>query len=237
MGVDARTARSVDRAARQIRAIAADTATRPAGIDAVDAAVQISVFAGFADRLARRKNRADRDLILSTGRSARLADTSVVHDATLMVALDADENPGRGITVRLASAVDPSWVFDLCPRAVDMSDELSWSGRTESVVRVSRIALGSVVLEEDEQPAPPSDAASEILLANARSKGRTAWDTGERLTTSVRKLSLLGKHVPELGLSETDTDLFDRALASPASGGRSFPKSRKWTSRTSCFRS
>jgi ATP-dependent helicase HrpB len=212
MGVDARAARSVDKAARQVDAIAADRGTRPSGIEGVDEAVQVSVFAGFADRLARRKNRTDRDLILSTGRSARLADTSVVHDAALMVALDAEEVQGRGVTVRLASAVDPAWVFELCPGAVDMTDELVWNSRTEAVVRVSRIALGSVILEEDEEPAPPSDAASAILLATVRNKGPTAWDSGERLAFTLRKLSLLRKHMPELGIPEVDGNPLDSAL-------------------------
>jgi ATP-dependent helicase HrpB len=135
-----------------------------------------------------------------------------------MVALDVEEVPGRGVTVRLASAVNRDWVFELCPHAVDMTDELAWNAKAEAVVRVNRIALGSVVLEEDEEPAPPSEAASAILFANARSRGATSWDSGERLASSLRKLSLLAKHAPELGIPENDAGLFERTLDAACRG-------------------
>lgn len=218
MGVDARSARAADRASRQLSRIARDRAPEPDGTDPFDRAVMMSVLAGFPDRLARRKSRANRDLILSSGRTARLAETSVVHDATFVVALDAEEAPGRGIVVRLASAVEPEWVFELCPEAVEMTDELAWNAETESVVRASRIAVGSVVLEEEKTPAPPSEAASALLLAAARSKGRGAFDTQDRFSALERRLALLREHVPELGLPETDEKLFDRVLESACRG-------------------
>lgn len=218
MGIDARGARSVARAARQIAAIARDGADRPEGIDAIDRAVRIAVFAGFADRLARRKSRANRDLILSSGRSARLADTSVVHEATFIVALDAEEAHGRGVMVRLASAVEPEWVFELCPGALEMSDELEWNAETEAVVRVSRIALGSVVLEEDTKPAPASDAASSVLLAAARARGPSSWDAEGRSASAIRRLLLLKEHMPELGIPDLGDDPVERALSSACTG-------------------
>jgi ATP-dependent helicase HrpB len=215
MGVDGRSARAVDRAARQIAAIARDRGTPPADTDAFDRAVMTSVFAGFPDRLARRKSRSNRDLILASGRAARLADTSVVHEATLVVALDAEES-GRGVVVRLASAVEPAWVLELCPRSVDMTDELEWDA--EGVVCVSRIAVGSVVLEEEKAPASPSDAASKILLAAARSRGITAWDANERFESARRRLALLRDHVPELAIPETSSELLDRVLDAACDG-------------------
>jgi ATP-dependent helicase HrpB len=218
MGIDARGARSVDRSARQIAAVARDGGSRPDGVDAVDRAVQIAVFAGFPDRLARRKSRANRDVILSSGRSARLADTSVVHEATFMVALDAEQAHGREIVVRLASAIEPAWVFELCPDSVALSDELEWDAESEGVLQVSRIAIGSVVLEEDSKPAAPSDAASAVLLAAARARGSTSWDPEGRLTSASRRLALLREHVPELGLPDFGESAADRALEAASVG-------------------
>src|SRR5204862_2567534 len=101
---------------------------------------------------------------------------------------------------------------------VDMTDELDWNTKSESVVRVSRIAVGSVVLEEDERPAPASEAASALLLAAARSRGPTVWDPDGRLATTERRLSLLRAELPELGISEAPGGDFERVLEH-ASGG------------------
>ena len=60
-----------------------------------------------------------------------------------MIALDAEEVPGRGVVVRVASAVLPEWIFDLHPDLVDMTDELVWNTQSEQVDRVSRISSGS----------------------------------------------------------------------------------------------
>jgi len=97
-----------------------------------------------------------RSLVLWSGRAARLAESSVVHDAQLMVALDAEEGPG-GTIVRLASAALSDWLFELYPDMVEMSDQLVFNPTSELVERVSRIAAGSVVIDEERKPAPPSD--------------------------------------------------------------------------------
>jgi ATP-dependent helicase HrpB len=137
-GIDANAAKAVERAARQIASHAEDRGERPKDVAGVDRALQIALYTAFSDRLARRKNRNDRTLVLTTGKTAKLAETSVVDGEMLVVALDADDVPGRGAVVRLASGVEPSFVFDLRPDSVDMTDELGFNEQTEQVERTSR---------------------------------------------------------------------------------------------------
>ena len=56
------------------------------------------------------------------GGTTSLSEFSVVQDAELMVAVDAEERPGRGAVVRLASTVEAEWLLDLYPDALEEVD-------------------------------------------------------------------------------------------------------------------
>lgn len=216
-GIDAHAAKAVERAAKQIASHAEDRGDRPNDVAGVDRAIQIALFTAFSDRLARRKNRSDRTLVLTTGRTAKLAETSVVDGEMLVVALDADDVPGRGAVVRLASGVEPSFVFDLRPNSVDMTDELAFNEQTGQVERTSRIAVGSVVLEEERSPAPASAAASTILLEALRSRA-ASFDTDGRVTSLKNRLALLQRHLPEEALPDVSEALVQRTLEALCEG-------------------
>jgi ATP-dependent helicase HrpB len=211
MGLDVRSVQAVDRTYRQLSRAARDDGDRPEGIEARDTALQIALVAGFPDRLARRRSRTDRGLVLWSGRAARLAESSVVHDAPLMVALDAEEIQG-GTIVRLASAALSDWLFDLYPDMIDLSDELVWNPTSEMVERVSRISAGSVVIEEERKPAPPSPEASALLLTALRSRTPPWYEADERARTLLLRLDLVRRELPEARIPEVGTAVVEGAL-------------------------
>ncbi|HEX4335672.1 MAG TPA: ATP-dependent helicase C-terminal domain-containing protein [Polyangiaceae bacterium] len=218
MGLDARAGTAVDRIARQIAGMGrgGPRAPRPDGMEAVDREVQLALLAGFPDRIARRRTRGERALTLFSGKSARLADTSVVHDATLLIALDA-EDVGREVVVRLASAIEADWLMELFPDMVEMTDELVWNSGSELVERVSRIAFGSVVLDEEKKPAPPSPEASAVLLKNARASA-AELDPDGKATGLTHRLALIAEHFPELAVPASGATAIDAALAHASEG-------------------
>jgi ATP-dependent helicase HrpB len=212
MGIDARAATAVDRATKQLAGATrgAARAPRPDGMEAVDRAVQLALLAGFPDRIARRRTRGERALTLFSGKSARLADTSVVHDATLLIALDA-EDVGREVVVRLASAIEPDWLMELFPGMVEMVDELVWNAASEQVEQQSRIAFGSVVLDEERKPGATSPEASELLLKAARANAKSLDPEGKAAGLELR-LALLAQHFPDAAIPAAGTDAVDAAL-------------------------
>jgi ATP-dependent helicase HrpB len=218
MGIDARTARSVERAARQLGRVATNLADRPGSASAVDEAIQIALLAGFPDRIARRKNKADAALTLYSGKTARLAETSVVRNSELMVTLDAEDGAGRGVIVRLASAVTADWLMELYPDMVEMTDELVWSTSNEQVERMSRIATGSVVMDEERKPASPTPEASAVLLQALRARTPAWQDADDRARDLLERLALVRKIMPEAGIPEVATAVVDAALVSACEG-------------------
>jgi ATP-dependent helicase HrpB len=140
----------------------------------------------------------------------------VVHDASLLIALDA-EDVGREVVVRLASAIEPDWLMELFPTLVEMTDELVWNGTSEQVEQLSRIAFGSVLLEEDRRPAPPSPEASALLLKAARASATERDPDGKAAELQLR-LGLLAAHFPDRTIPESGDTAVDRALAHASEG-------------------
>src|SRR5690606_20743209 len=130
---------------------------------------------GFPDRVARRRHPGGRELLLSGGGSARLAEESVVHEGEFLVAVAVEERAearggGAGV-VRLASRIEPEWLLELEGVELGEQDELVWNAEAQRVERWSRILYGAIALEESRAPATPSEDVSLFLAEQVLAAG------------------------------------------------------------------
>jgi ATP-dependent helicase HrpB len=220
-GLDARAVEAVDRARRQVARVVKNQVPAPASTDATDRALLAATLAGFPDRVARRRKRGEADLILANGRTARLSEQSVVHDALLLVAIDAEERPGRGSVVRRASAVDENVLFELAGDAIEARDDYEFVSATERVERVSSLRLGAVVLDETRSLAVPSPDTARTLLEAARAQPARFLRSEAALKLAAR-FRLLIEHFPEAGLDPEPERLLERGLFAAAEQANSF---------------
>jgi ATP-dependent helicase HrpB len=186
--------------------------------------------AAFPDRVARRKRRGERELILASGGVARLSETSVVVDAEFLLALDVEEQRGQAATnttVRLASAIEPDWLLESFPNAVTLSDELEWNGTAERVERVEKMAFGAVVCDETRGQAPASAEASALLAAAARRGSGLDFSKSDTVLSLTRRLRLLREHFPEAAFPELDENSVDATLTVLCVGLTSFAELAK----------
>jgi len=117
-----------------------------------------AVLAAFPDRVAR--HRADGELLLASGGSARLPDCR----NDFLVALDIEDRRERGLPlVRLAAPIEPEWLLD---RAAERST-LEWNREAERVEQVSALVYDQLVIEETRGPAPDSEETWRLLAAKA----------------------------------------------------------------------
>ncbi|HSP77723.1 MAG TPA: helicase-related protein, partial [Myxococcaceae bacterium] len=172
---------AVDRVQRQLRRAVKDKGPGPSRPEDVEQALMLCVLAGYPDRVAKRRRPRSPEVLLFGGGTASLSEVSVVQEPELMVAVDAEERPGRGVTVRLASAVEPEWLLELHPDALEELDTLQWNPDTRRVERVTRLAYGNLVLEETRTPAPPSEAAARVLVEQALAAGPGRFAAPEAL--------------------------------------------------------
>ncbi len=223
LGVDPGAAQAVSRVQRQLRRTVRNRAPSPATHTLREQALMLCVLAGFPDRVARRRKPNAPEVLLMGGIPGVLAETSVVHAPELLVAVDADDRPGgRGVLVRLASQVEPEWLLELNPDALQETDTHEWNATAGRVERLQRMAYADLVLEEKRAPAPPSPATSRVLAEAALASGIERFVDPEALAQWRTRVELLAGAFPEAGFPRVDEALFRSVLESLSEGARSF---------------
>ncbi|HEY0705787.1 MAG TPA: ATP-dependent helicase HrpB [Polyangia bacterium] len=174
LGLDARAVEGVSRSARQIQGLLARSSRPSQKLDprAADEALALATLAGFPDRVMRRRVTGGKEAVLAGG---GVAAVGLAPPDDLLVAVDAEERGGTGksrtVSVRLAVGIAPEALLEVAEDAVTSRRQLQFSAATERVEALDQVTYGQIVLEESRRPAPPSDEASALLLAAARSAG------------------------------------------------------------------
>jgi ATP-dependent helicase HrpB len=229
-GLDVRSVQAVETMRRKLAAGARKQVPRPDSPDALDDAVRRCVLSGFPDRLGKRRRAGQPELVLAEGGSAKLGDTSVVHEGELVVAVSADEQSSGGraqAVVRLATCVEPNWLLEDFGSRIELKDELAWNPQSERVERREGMAFGAVMLDETRGAAAPSPEASQLLFEAARSRGVFAALSSEGWGGLVARLALLREHFPEAGLPEVSATLDEPAMRRLCEGRVSFAELRE----------
>ena len=160
-----------------------------------------AIFAGYPDRVARRRAPGSPKFLLASGHGAALGRESGVRDAEFLVAVDVQAGRRGEIaeaTIRMASAIDPAW---LEPTSVRIEHALE-SGRVRAV---ERRYYGEIPVAERPAVIDP-EAASRLLTEAYRARGLSDADM-----QLVRRLRFAG-----LPAAPADID----ALIAAASAGK-----------------
>jgi ATP-dependent helicase HrpB len=158
-----------------------------------EAAFRRAVFAGFPDRVAKRREPGSPHVLLSSGTGAMVGRESGVIDAEYLVAIDITNG-----FIRIASAVDRDWLEPTSTETVHRLD-------ASSVVKAALVKkYDAIVLSE--HPVAPDPAIAASLLADAW-LAREPSDADQQL---LRRLSFAG----------LDADIAD-AIRTAAYGARS----------------
>ena len=221
LGLDPRAVEAVARSKRQLARAVRNRVTPPPDAPGVEAALLAAILTGFPDRVARRRKPGERELVLVSGRTARLSEQSVVHDAWLVVAIDAEEQPGRGAVVRSASAVSENLLLELYGDRVEVREEYRFSPERERVETVESMRFGAVVLDETERAATPSTRTQEVLVAAAVERP-TRFLRSEPAERLALRLGLIAEHFPRAGLGTDPRALIEGALRRAATDACSF---------------
>src|SRR6266540_1244852 len=210
LGLDASVVQSVQRAAEQYLRVGHGLRGREKTAASVDVgeALQRAVLAAYPDRVARRRKDAraaarlgaSRELLLSTGGTALLAETSVVRTAPWLVAVEAGDRGGqkRQTRVWLASAVEPEWLIDLYPGAVEEKIEVNWLGDRQEVEATERLMYERLVLDERPAGSAADPAAAALLAEKALAAGIGAIVGGDAFERLCERLAFVSREAPDL---------------------------------------
>jgi len=193
-GIEPAAFRSVQRTYEQLRRHVTNSSHDVDLSDTAERELAIALLVAFPDRVAKRRNPDGADLVLRSGATARLAESTVVTRPQWLLAIDAEERrePGRApaTTVRIASAIQHDWLLDVLGDSLNDEEEIYWANPPGRVEICSRIRLGSLVVEESRRPARPSPAAALVLKNIVEEAGLLKCDEVARL---LARLELYGR--------------------------------------------
>jgi ATP-dependent helicase HrpB len=237
MGVGVGAARAVDRSRRQLERLirGGGAGARPPSTEAREEALLLATLAAFPDRVGRRRAPGSDEVVLVGGGSAKLDPASVVRDAALLVALDAEERkgdrrvPGGGraeVRVRIASAVTQEQLLDLFPDALRYVEEAAWQETAERVDAVERLVYEDLVLEESRAPRADPAKVAALLFEHASARGARAFTEEGALDRLIARLAFVAAHAPDSGISPPSEEELSAALRDLCEGRRSFAELR-----------
>jgi ATP-dependent helicase HrpB len=177
----------VTRAARQLSSLVGRRSTH---ID--EHGLRRALFAGYPDRVARRRAAGSPKALLASGHGAYVGPESGVREGEFLIAIDvtasqtADASEAR---IRMAATVDRDWLQPTDVRLEHVFDESSGTVRA-----VEREYYGAVVLSE--RIVPASEDAATALLAQVYLARRL--DAGDQQL--LRRLTFAGMDVDVAGL-------------------------------------
>jgi ATP-dependent helicase HrpB len=224
--LDSRAVEAVARVRRQLGRI-----VRRAGgaLDtrSAEEALMIAILTAFPDRVARRRSAGALEFLFAGGGSGRLRESSVVHQATLIAAVDAEERTGgsgtragTGVLIRLASAVEPEWLAGLFPEEISRRCRLSWHEEAGRVEELNQTLYGELALEETVRPAQPSEAVTQMLLDHALTRGLAPFGDSERVPLLQARVAFLARHFPGAGFPALADAEIKAACAACCAGRR-----------------
>ena len=180
-----------------------------------DDALLRAVFAGWPDRLARRRGVGDRRARMVGGRGVVLAPQCGVTDAELFVCVDVDAG-GVESPVRQASAVRRDWLATTSDIVVSFDPD---AGR---LMARKRTRFGDLVLDDTPAHIPDEGEAARVLAAAAAERLNEALPPADsdagRFLTRVRCLSAW---LPNADLPAFDDPFLGELLEPLARGRRS----------------
>lgn len=204
----------------------------PRAVD--DARLAACLLAGFPDRVAKRrvlatqhqKPREQKLFNLCMGRGGILADSSVVRDADLILALDAAEvqakSKDQSITIWVAAEVGMEQLAG--SPLISKRRETTWSDEAERVDVMDRTFYAQIAVDERRAPVAAVDAAlvEELLRQKLAERWPKPFPDGAELDEYHRRIAILREHDEGDAYPVFEGEMLELLQASIAEGRRSF---------------
>jgi ATP-dependent helicase HrpB len=157
------------------------------------------VLWAYPDRVCRRRGGNDRGVMVGGG-GVRLAAESVVKQAEFFVAVDArqdERSATREAFVRIASAIDVSWLEEMFPGQVRREREFVFDEGRGRIVAHARTWYRDLLLREDKDAPVDAATATEAMAAIVRARAGEIFRADEAAAAVLGRVALLREKMPE----------------------------------------
>lgn len=215
-------ARQILQVANQIsRSVETSAESRPPVKD--DTSFQRSLLAAYPDRVARlRPGSQDRGVLVG-GRGVKLDRSSSCRGAAYFLCLDID-SAGTEALVRIASAVDETWLDE---RLIRQVDEPFFHPSLQAVVARRRRYYDDLLLYEAPIECQPSAAVAELLLQQAAADLASVLPVKDQeVSRFIARVRFLCDSVPDANLAPLDDAALREVLQTLCQSRTSFAELR-----------
>jgi ATP-dependent helicase HrpB len=182
-------------------------------------ALLLATLSAFPDRVGKRRTKNGDAVVFAGGGSGRLAPTSVVKEAELLVALEVSDSRRGPPLIRVASAVAAEQLLELFPDRVAETESIVFEPETERVVRVRALSYDGLVLDESRALAEGPRAA-EVLARAAVAQGLGKICDLDALERVRRRAAFAASH--DASIPTFDDETLTRTIAELCEGAATF---------------
>ncbi len=203
LGIHARGARDTAQIFHRLLTLRGGDLRSPPDFHKNSEAVSKSILAAFSDQLAIRLGQGTLSCRLVGNRRGTLDPESCVRNAAAFVACEITEIEARETTtrLRLATAIEPSWLEELFPDEIETMDGANYDESRRRVTCLKQKKFRDLVLESKETDQNvPLDAAAEILAKRALTGELVLKNWDSQVEQFTHRLACISKWMPDLGL-------------------------------------
>lgn len=233
LGLDVGTVRRVERARQQLRRlITPDRNTVSAALSGnLDEVLLKAVLVAFPDRVGRRRTRTSKEfsqkVVLSSGGEGILAETSSVRQAEFLVAVQAEDQAGKGVLIRVASAIEPEWLLEFFPDRITEQEEIGLHPELQRVEVYSQVRFDQLVIDFSQLRNPnPEKVAAELARA-ALAAGLFRFVEQEKIERWLARVEFVRTAFPEKNFPEFTSEVLHSAVVDLCQGLKSFAELRQ----------
>lgn len=182
--------------------------------------LQKLLLAAYPDRVCRRRTADPARALMVGGRGVRLAPESIVKRAEFFLALDVELSSKPGMSdalVRQASAIDPAWLGQQFPHAIQTHDDLTWDANARRVTAQRTVLYHDLPLETTTGGQRNTAAVRDLLRRELGPVAQTWLMENKHCAQLLLRFNFLQRTMPEKPwpLPEVDFPQEPAAATSP----------------------
>ncbi len=184
----------------------------------------------YPDRVCRRRTADPSAATMVGGRGVRLEPESIVREAEFFLAIDPRDGKFGGkreARVKIASALDPSWLDDLFPGAVRRERVVRYDESRGRAVAFDSVVYRDLTLREETHGAVSGEEASRALAEWLATRAVPFLRENEAAAKWLDRLEFLRKSLPELDWPELAEDTLAEVIGSACSGKKTLEEARR----------
>ena len=182
------------------------------------------LLAGFVDQICQRQSQGTLECRIVGDRKGTLARESVVQDSEFFVAIDirtiASNKRGSLTRISQASHIEPSWLDEIYPGAIERCDTHFYDRNQKRVEVMDTERFKDLVLSETRSKQFHPEAAGKSLARAWREEWLTLPLFDHRVDQFLLRVSLLVTYQPALDLSPIDRAVQEQIIGKALKGER-----------------